>query len=81
MCGHHAIGASFETRDVTFQDFAKSVLQHISSHGNQIGAERIDIVADTYSPLGVKGPTIKNRGSETAPRLLFNILNQNYPII
>ena len=48
----------------SFEDFVRAVLQCIMSMGSEIGAHRIDIVADTYHP------TRQERGSEKAPRFL-----------
>ena len=42
----------------------------IAKLGNKENAERIDIVADTYDPLSIKGPTRKNRGIK--PRFTFD---------
>ena len=33
-----------------------------------IGVKQLDLVADLYEPMSIKGPTRKDRGSETAPR-------------
>ena len=68
-----AIGAKYSKRAACFEDLVRSVLTHIIvSMGCQVGAQRIDIVADTYDPLSIKGPTRKERGSETAPRFHFD---------
>ena len=65
-----AEAAFVNTNDGCFDDFVKCVLQSIAALGTAIKAVRIDIVADMYDPLSIKGPTRQDRG--IGPRMIFN---------
>ena len=65
-----AKGAFANRKDSCFDDFAKRLIRGIAKLGKAGNADRIDIVADLYDPLSIKGPTRKDRG--IGPRLVFD---------
>ena len=68
-----AVGASIDTHKATSRDFVGRVMENISLLGKKLNVQRIDIVADTYDPLSIKGPTRKRRCSDNAHHVLFCI--------
>ena len=66
FCHAHLISdlcAVFKDKYATFDDFALRVLNNIKTQAAAVKAHRIDIVADTYDPLSIKGQTREGRGS------------------
>ena len=68
-----AVGASIDTHKATSRDFAGRVMENISLLGKKLNVQRIYIVADTYHPPSIKGPTRKGRDSDNAQRVPFCI--------
>ena len=65
-----AKGAFANRKDSCLHDFSKRVLRGIAKLGKAGNADRIDIVADLYDPLSIKGATRKDRG--ISPRPVFD---------
>ena len=66
-----SLATAFNKRDVTFEKFIDTILDNILSMANISGAKRIDIVADFYGQMSVKGLTRKDRGSSMSPLIPF----------
>ena len=67
-----SFGPRYKDRtDVTFEDFISVIIDHILQMTTNMWVKRLDLIADLYEPMSIKGPTRKDRGSETAPRTVF----------
>ena len=58
--------------DTTFNEFILLVLDGIASRADNCGAEQIDLVADFYHPLSIKGSTRDDRGTGSRIRFVMD---------
>ena len=58
--------------DTTYMEFILLVLNGIAAKANKVGAEQIDLVADFYHPLSIKGSTRSDRGTGSRIRFVMD---------